>query len=920
LPCVSRAEEPRLPPAAAKAVSFKSDIQPLLETSCLQCHGKGKNKGGFSVETRESLLKGGDSGPAVVVGKSGESLLIRLVSAPAGSDEAMPKKGSRLTPQQIGMLRNWIDDGLAWDQGVTFAKAPAANLQPRAVVLPRAEDGHPLDLLLAHYFTKNRIAAPELVDDRLFARRAWLDAIGLLPPPAELEAFLKDQSPDKRQRLVKRLLADNRGYAEHWLTFWNDLLRNDYKGTGFIDGGRKQITGWLYAALLANRPYDQFVRELTSPAGDSEGFVKGIVWRGSVPAAMSPPMQAAQNVSQVFLGVNLKCAGCHDSFVSDWTLADAYGLAAIFSDQSLEMVHCDRPTGKIAAARFLYPQIGEIDAKLSRPERLARFSQLLTSQSNGRLSRNVVNRLWARLIGRGLVEPLDDMEKPAWSSDLLDWLAEDLASHKYDLRRTLEVIMTSRAYQLPVVEPSPISDKVAFLFKGPLARRLSAEQFADAISTLTEDWAKFPSSIEVDYTGRGKLNAPEHLPPWVWTDEPVIAGVRRAGWQIARARGEAAQKLAGEVQKLIDADKPAAEITAASAKAKAAADEAAKLAADADGILKNPERAAQLAAGGEKFDVSQQQFVRHKVVFRQKYKLDAVPAEAYAIAAASQKMEVVVNGKPAAVVLSDAERGARTGLFDIKPLLVKGENVISVAVDSHTERPNLNIVDREKMPATFNHLNQRSGVTFFASLRGDGWKAEWTIDDSWICRRAPESGWQKSAYDDKGWAKATALPSGQGPLDEGPAIADDGRLQKDRLQAEFAYRLPGLMALATHPPGGIRASLRTSDPLQLALGRPNREMVTTVRQDSATTIQALELTNGATLDSKLKKAAAKLAEQAAKDPQAWVTSVYQRTLCRGPSATETKLSIKALGEKPSAETISDFLWALTMQPEFQYVH
>ena len=151
----------------------------------------------------------------------------------------------------------------------------------------------------------------------MFARRAYLDVIGLLPPPEGLEAFLADRHKDKRERLVERLLGDDRNYAEHWLSFWNDLLRNDYKGTGYIDGGRKQITHWLYSALLTNMPYDKFVGELVNPTADSEGFTKGIVWRGIVNASQTPQMQTAQNIAQVFMGVNLKCASCHDSFIND---------------------------------------------------------------------------------------------------------------------------------------------------------------------------------------------------------------------------------------------------------------------------------------------------------------------------------------------------------------------------------------------------------------------------------------------------------------------------------------------------------------------------------------------------------------------------------------------------------------------------
>src|SRR5690606_2853455 len=199
----------------------------------------------------------------------------------------------------------------------------------------------------------------------------------------------------------------------------------------------RQISSWLYTALASNMPYDEFVSALVAPGRDSEGFTNGIIWRGVVNASQTPPMQAAQNVSQVFMGVNLKCASCHDSFINDWQLADAYGLAGVYADAPLEMVECDRPTGATAPLKFLYPSLGTIDADASRDERVKALAALMIDERNGRLSRTIVNRLWARLFGRGLVEPLDDMDRAAWHPDLLDWLAEDLVAHEYDLQHTL---------------------------------------------------------------------------------------------------------------------------------------------------------------------------------------------------------------------------------------------------------------------------------------------------------------------------------------------------------------------------------------------------------------------------------------------------------------------------------------------------
>ncbi len=453
----------------------------------MRCHARGRDRGGFSIETRERLLAGGDSGDAVVPGDSAHSRLIALVAG-LEPDVVMPQKGSRLTRDQIAVLRAWIDQGATWDPAVSFAKAPPRNLARREPALPAesAAARHPIDRLLAPYFAEHAPEPGRLVDDRRFIRRVSLDAIGVLPTQAEVRVFVTDRRPEKRNLLVARLLADSRGYAAHWLSFWNDLLRNDYQGTGYIDGGREQISAWLYAALADNIPYDRFVDALVSPGAATAGFTKGIVWRGVVNASQTPQMQAAQNISQVFLGVNLKCASCHDSFINDWQLRDAYGLAAIYADGPLEMVECDRPTGKTAPMKFLYGELGTIDASAPRAARLQQLAHVLTGPTNGRLARTIVNRLWARFFGRGLVEPVDDMEQSAWHPDLLDWLAEDLVAHRYDLKRTMTVILTSDAYQREAVDVA--ERQAAYVFRGPAIRRMTAEQFADAISAVTGVW------------------------------------------------------------------------------------------------------------------------------------------------------------------------------------------------------------------------------------------------------------------------------------------------------------------------------------------------------------------------------------------------------------------------------------------------
>jgi mono/diheme cytochrome c family protein len=485
-----------LPPPAAGPVVFSRDIKPIFDSSCIKCHGRGRSKGGFQLDTRDTVLKGGDSGPAVLKGKSEDSLLIELVSG-ANPENVMPKKGSRLTPEEVGLLRAWIDQGLSWDAEINFARPLPPNLNRRVPNIPISQTSgvNPIDQILKPYFEAHQFKPPKPVEDRIFARRVYLDLLGLMPPVGGPSAFVTDSDPEMRTQLVRTLLADKQNFAEQWLSFWNDLLRNDYRGTGYIDGGRKSITSWLFGSLFNNLPFDQFVAELVNPQPQGEGFTKGIVWRGVVNASQSPNMQAAQNVSQVFMGVNLKCASCHDSFINDWRLADSYGLACVFSDGTLEMFQCDKPTGQTAQARFIYPELGFIDAKAPRSERLKQLADIITGPKDGRLSRTIINRLWARFFGRGLVEPVDDMEQPAWNQDLLDWLAEDLIAHGYDLKHSIEVMATSQAYQLPSVSLGEATAK-EYVFRGPGIRRLSAEEFRDAVAQLTGIWyskGEFPT-------------------------------------------------------------------------------------------------------------------------------------------------------------------------------------------------------------------------------------------------------------------------------------------------------------------------------------------------------------------------------------------------------------------------------------------
>jgi len=506
--------------SAADKVDFSHEIVPILRARCAECHAGDNKKGGFSINDRLSALTGGESGRVIELGNAGKSYLMELVKSD-DPDVQMPPQGKRLTTKEIETLARWIDEGAAWEAGFTFDKQPyEPSLELTAPTLPPATDGreHPIDRLIDHYLAERKIPRPQGISDRVFLRRSSLDLVGLLPNPDRVRTFVESQKPGKRTEWLEELLTDDVGYADHWMSFWNDLLRNDYSGTGFITGGRKQISTWLYRSLIDNKPFDRMVHELVSPTDDeSRGFIDGIKWRGEVSAGQTIEIQFTQSVAQSFLGINMKCASCHDSFIDRWKLKDAYGLAAIYASKPLAIHRCDKATGEVAVATWLYPELGNVDPQATATERLRQLADLVTSPRNGRFSRTIVNRLWHRMMGRGLVNPVDAMQTEPWHEALLDHLASHFVEISYDLRKMLLYIATSEAYQSTTESQSSEPQDTDYHYAGPRARRLTAEQFLDAVWTVS---GKAPLAYDAPIV-RGKVKpaaiaAATPAGKWIW--------------------------------------------------------------------------------------------------------------------------------------------------------------------------------------------------------------------------------------------------------------------------------------------------------------------------------------------------------------------------------------------------------------------
>ncbi|GAB5554549.1 MAG: hypothetical protein Sapg2KO_41400 [Saprospiraceae bacterium] len=761
-------------------------VRAILAHNCYQCHSENKQKGGLVLDNKAGVFKGGESGLVVIPNQAEKSELYKRIILSPDDEDVMPKKGKVLKKDEIDIIKLWIQNGAHWsDQALkVFPEAELALSKPALPVSTKMD--HPVDKIIDAYFKAEGIQWPTVVDDRTFIKRAYLDILGLLPTPTAINDFKKDTNPAKRAQLIDDLLEDTHNYTQNWLSFWNDLLRNDYSGPGFITGGRKQITDWLYTSLESNKPYDQLVKELVNPTKASEGFIKGIQWRGEVNASQRIEMQAAQNIGQSLMGINVKCASCHNSFVSNLTLEQTYGFASIFADSVLELNRCDKPIGKMAKVSFLYPELGEVDAERIK-DRLLRLSQVMVKPENGRLYRTMTNRIWDRLMGRGIIEPLDEMDNPPWNAQLLDWLAADFIDSGHDLKYLLKLIMTSQAYQLPTVKYAKQEDlRADYQFKGPVLRRLSAEQFSDAISQTIS-----PVYATVAYNPLGeKLRAQR-----IWHKEIKFERV----------------------------------------------------------VLPEP---------GKRY-------------FRKSFTLTDNPVQnAQVLISVDHSYILYLNGKK----ISQGADWKKVQTLNVTEFLESGENIIAVEGVNDGKIAN---------PA---------GILFAMKIEYEtGEPILITSNKTWMSTdELPENTWTSIDYKDDAWNEVRNY-----------GTANWGDLIDFSFEAQS-----GAFA---------RASLVKQHPFMKALGRPTRENVTTSRDEQATLLQALELTNGEFFNGVLQAGAEVWLEKYKKDSETIASELYQQLLGRSPSSGEMDIMLDLLGDEPQKEDLQDLFWSVLILPEFQFI-
>jgi hypothetical protein len=371
------------------------------------------------------------------------------------------------------------------------------------------------DLVFARLKRLRMNPSPECTDSE-FLRRAYLDLLGMLPSPQETRHFLADVRPDKRARLVDVLL-ERPEFAEYWALRWSDLLHNEEKQ---LDRKGVQVFyEWIRKAFAQNKPLNEFARALIASRGSTYSEPAANYYRG-----LRDPYVRAEASAQVFLGIRMQCARCHNHPFNQWTQNDYHQFAAFFPRVQYRIVNNNRKD-KLDKHEFIGEQVVYMDdsSEVKHPytnevmqprflgdrrpgpdgDRLQRLADWIAEPDNPFFARTQANRLWSYLLGRGLVEPNDDFRQtnPPVNAPLLEALARDLKQHRFDQKYLIRLIMSSRTYQTSAQTNSTNADDESN-FSHTLIRSLPAEALLDAIAGATQTSLSFESYPDVKRAGR----------------------------------------------------------------------------------------------------------------------------------------------------------------------------------------------------------------------------------------------------------------------------------------------------------------------------------------------------------------------------------------------------------------------------------
>ncbi|MBL8235040.1 MAG: DUF1549 domain-containing protein, partial [Bryobacterales bacterium] len=345
------------------------------------------------------------------------------------------------------------------------------------------------DHVLAKWKSLN-LAPSAPASDAAFIRRAYLDAAGILPNAEEVEQFLADNSAGKRAKLIDKLL-DRDEYVDYWAYKWSDLML--VSSRRLRPNAMWSFYNWIRDSVKVNKPWDQFARDLFTASGSTRqnGALNYFVLH-------KDPIDLTENVTQAFLGQRLTCARCHNHPLEKWTQMQYYQMANLFSRIGIkngvdpgDSVVFAKMTGDVNHPRLLKPLApapldGESLSLESNEDRRLHFAKWLTSPKNPYFSRAIVNRVWANFMGRGLVDPVDDVREAnaASNEELYAALIKDFVDHQFDIKHLIRTIMNSGVYQL-ASEANATNQYDNVYYSKYIVKRLPAEVILDAMSQVT---------------------------------------------------------------------------------------------------------------------------------------------------------------------------------------------------------------------------------------------------------------------------------------------------------------------------------------------------------------------------------------------------------------------------------------------------
>jgi hypothetical protein len=362
---------------------------------------------------------------------------------------------------------------------------------------PKVPENNYVDTLVHKKLNDLRITPSELCTDEAFVRRAYIDVVGVLPTPVEYDRFMKNPASNKREDLVDELLG-RKEFAELWVMKWAELLQIKSSNTVSYKATLLYYN-WLQDKISRNVPVNEWVQELLAASGGTFKNPATNYYQNETDI-----LKVSENVAQVFMGMRIQCAQCHNHPFDRWTMNDYYGFAAFFSqigrkatDDPRELIVFNSGGGEVSnpvTKQQMKPKfLGGAEPDVAGKDRRQVLAAWLASPDNPYFATNLANIVWGHFFGRGIIDQVDDVRvsNPASNAELLETLGKKFTEYKYDFKKLVRDICTSRTYQLSTI-PNASNEGDTRNFARQTVRRIRAETMLDVISQATETKNKFP--------------------------------------------------------------------------------------------------------------------------------------------------------------------------------------------------------------------------------------------------------------------------------------------------------------------------------------------------------------------------------------------------------------------------------------------